>query len=294
MTVATALLHSEVRSVDGTSIAYESFGSGDGVVVIGGALSTGRDYVPFARALAQSLAVHVIERRGRGASGPQGPDYSIDKELEDLFTVQAATGASAVFGHSYGGLIALEAARRSAVFSHVVVYEPGVSVGGSVKLEWMPRYRELLATGDTRGAFASMVRENGFAPAPLARLPLPVVRVILRLAVRGQRWQRMCPLLEANLAEHEQAARLDDGTLDRYSSISARVLFLGGQKSPRFATTELFDALQRTIPDSDAEIIAGLDHLAPDEKAPDVVADRVRRFLSAPGFQSTTQREAPE
>jgi hypothetical protein len=32
-------------------------------------------------------------------------------------------------------------------------------------------------------------------------------------------------------------------------------------------------------PDSDAEIIDGLDHRAPDEKAPDLVADRVRRFL---------------
>jgi pimeloyl-ACP methyl ester carboxylesterase len=289
MTGTTSPARSTVPSLDGTAIAYDSFGAGEGLIVIGGCLATGRDYAPLARALAQSFAVHVLERRGRGASGPQGPDYSIDKEVDDLFAVQAATGAAAVFGHSYGGLIALEAARHSGVLSRVIVYEPGVCVRGSIPLAWIPRYRELLAAGDRRGAFASMVRQHGFAPAQLERLPLPFVRLILRLAVRGERWQQMCPLLEANLAEHEQVARLDDGTVDRYSSISARVLLLGGQKSPRFITTDLFAALQRTIPNADTEIIDGLDHLAPGEKAPEVVADGVRRYLSASAPDPTSE-----
>jgi hypothetical protein len=43
----------------------------------------------------------------------------------------------------------------------------------------------------------------------------------------------MEPLLEANLLEHEELGRLDDGRIDRYSSINARVLLLGGGKSPR-------------------------------------------------------------
>jgi pimeloyl-ACP methyl ester carboxylesterase len=195
---------SRIRSADGTSIAYDSFGAGTGVIVIGGGLSMSRDYVAPARALAQSLAVHLIERRGRGASGPQGPDYGIDKEIDDLLVVAAATGATAVFGHSFGGLVALEAARRSAAFSRVVVYEPGVSIDGSICVDWIPRYRELLAAGDTRGAFASMVRQSGFAPAPLRKLPLPGVRLILRLAVDRRRWEEMRPLLTANLTEHEQ------------------------------------------------------------------------------------------
>jgi pimeloyl-ACP methyl ester carboxylesterase len=71
--------------------------------------------------LAQCFQVHVIDRRGRWRSGPQDPSYGIERELEDLFAVQAQTAATIVFGHSYGGLIALEAARRSRVFSDVVV-----------------------------------------------------------------------------------------------------------------------------------------------------------------------------
>ena len=271
---------SAVTSADGTGIAYQTVGEGRGLIVVGGALRTGGDYLPLARDLAGTFAVHVMDRRGRGASGLQGPDYSVEKECDDLAAVQAATGATAVFGHSYGGFVALEAARRLAVFSHVAVYEPGVSIAGSIPVAWVPRYRQLLAAGDTRGAFAVFVRGSGAAPGPVTRLPLWQLRAVLRLMVRGEQWRRMEPLLEASAAEHEQEARLDDGTAERYHSIQARVLLLGGGKSPAFLTAQLFPALQQVVPDATVEILDGLDHFAPDQKAPALVAERVRNFLS--------------
>lgn len=280
---------STVASVDGTGISYQSLGTGMGVIVVGGALRRGRDYRSFARVLSRSFAVHVIDRRGRGASGPQGVDYNIEKECEDLLAVQAATGATAVFGHSYGGLIALETARRTPVFSHLAVYEPGVSVNGSIPVGWMPQYREFLADGDTRSAFAALVRGSGFAPTPLAKMPLRYVRLILRLAISGDQWQQVEPLLEANLAENRELVRIDDGTLERYSAVTALVGLLGGRKSPTFMTTELFDGLRRAIPNSTAEIIDGLDHTAPDEKAPRVVAERVRAHICPPQTASSPQ-----
>ena len=239
---------SAVTSADGTSIAYQTVGGGRGLIVVGGALRTGGDYLPLARELAGTFAVHVMDRRGRGASGPQGPDYSIGQECEDLAAVQAATGATAVFGHSYGGFVALEAARRLNVFSHVAVYEPGVSIAGSIPVAWVPRYRQLLAAGDTRGAFAVFVRGSGTAPGPVTRLPLWQLRAMLRLMLRGEQWRRMEPLLEASAAEHEQEARLDDGTAKRYHSIQARVLLLGGSKSPAFLAAQLFSPSSRWSP----------------------------------------------
>jgi pimeloyl-ACP methyl ester carboxylesterase len=155
---------STARSADGTRIPFESFGEGEDIIVVGGALSSARTYVPLARALAKAFAVHVIERRGRNGSAPQGPNYAIDQEIDDLLAVQAATAARAVFGHSYGGLIALEAARRSDAFSGVVVYEPGVSINRSIPIDWMLPYRRMLAAGDGRGAFAAMVRGGGGRP----------------------------------------------------------------------------------------------------------------------------------
>jgi pimeloyl-ACP methyl ester carboxylesterase len=252
-----------VISADGTRIGYQTAGDGRPIIIIGGALRTGEDYLPLARELAESFAVHIVDRRA------------------DLAAVQAVTGATAVFGHSYGGFVALEAARRTGLFSDVVVYEPGVSIGGSVPVGWLPRYRELLAAGKTRAAFACFVRGSGSAPRPIAMMPTWYLRTVLRIMVRKEQWQRMEPLLGACAAEHEQEARLDDGTADRYRSIEARVLLLGGSKSSASLTTELLPALQQVIRDSTVEILDGLDHFAPDEKAPAVVAERLRQFLSS-------------
>jgi hypothetical protein len=65
-------------------------------------------YAKLAAALGDAYTVHAIDRRGRGPSGRQGPDYSIDREVEDAIAVLDATGSAVVFGHSYGGLVALE------------------------------------------------------------------------------------------------------------------------------------------------------------------------------------------
>ncbi len=89
-----------VQSQDGTSIGYETVGAGDGLLVLGGAWRTSQDYLPFAHALAHSFTVHVIDRRGRRRSGPQGQAYAIERELEDVAAVQAHTQARLIFGHS--------------------------------------------------------------------------------------------------------------------------------------------------------------------------------------------------
>jgi pimeloyl-ACP methyl ester carboxylesterase len=267
------------RSADGTPISYETSGRGEGLIVLGGAWRRGRDYRSFARALTQSFTVHLVDRRGRELSGPQGPHYSIDREVDDLLAVHAQTGATIVFGHSYGGLIALEAARRSSAFPDVVVYEPAVSVDGSIPLDWIAGYRQRLAAGDRRGAFAVMVREAGGAPPALERMPLWYVKLMLRLFIKDQQWREIEPLLETALAEHEEVATAASKQVDRYQTIPARVVLLGGAQSRAHFTKTPFDRLTAVIPNSTSELIDRLDHTAPDEKAPDLVAERVRRQL---------------
>jgi pimeloyl-ACP methyl ester carboxylesterase len=79
---------STVHSKDGTTIGYLTVGSGPSVIVIPGALSMANGYITFAHSLAEHFTVHTIERRGRGESGPQGNDYSIIKEREDVLALQ--------------------------------------------------------------------------------------------------------------------------------------------------------------------------------------------------------------
>jgi pimeloyl-ACP methyl ester carboxylesterase len=50
-----------------------------------------------------------------------------------------------LIGHSFGGLVVLEAARNNPVFSKIAVYEPGVSIDGSISMDWVPGYEQKLA-----------------------------------------------------------------------------------------------------------------------------------------------------
>jgi pimeloyl-ACP methyl ester carboxylesterase len=231
--------------------------------------------------LAPSFEVHVVDRRGRGESGPQGPHYNLQREIEDLLAVRDRTGARFVFGHSYGGLIALQAAARTDELERVAVYEPGVSVDDSIPTGWTPRYRQLLAAHDRRGAFAYYVQRSGGGPRIVRSLPLWYLKLVLRIAIRGEKWARMDPLQETSATEHDEVARADNDP-DTYHRIRARVLLLGGERSPDFVTAIPFEMLGHALTRSEVDILPGLDHLAPDDKDPETVALRVRRFLEAP------------
>ena len=263
-------------SADGTQISYQTMGAGPGLIVLGGALRTAQDYLPLASALARSFTVHLGERRGRGAGGPQGAQYALGKEVEDLRAVQAETGARLAFGHSYGGLVILETARSFQVFDRIAVYEPGVPAG-HVPTGWMAPYRERLAAGDPYGAFVHFIRGSGGAPAFMAKLPYWYLRMALRVGFRGPSWQRMRPLLEANLAEHEQVAA-QQGRLAAFSAVTASVLLLCGGRSSR-ASREEFDAVRDTLPDVTLETLDGLNHFGPEGKSAFAVAERALAFL---------------
>ncbi|MEU8358208.1 alpha/beta hydrolase [Nonomuraea sp. NPDC048882] len=265
-----------VSSADGTPIGYQTMGTGPDLIVLGGALRTSEDYLPLASALARSFTVHLVERRGRGASGPQGPQYDLGKEVEDLLAVQAKTGARLAFGHSYGGLVILETARSSQVFDRIVVYEPGVPVV-PVPTGWMSPYRERLAAGDPYGAFVHFIRGSGGAPAFMTKLPYWYLRFALRIGFRGPSWQRMRPLLQANVAEHEQIAA-QQGRLAEFAAVNASVLLLCGSRTARAGRAE-FEALRDTLANATLETLNGLNHFGPHGKTAPVVAERAMTFL---------------
>lgn len=252
-----------VVSADGTPIGYASLGQGPGLIIVGGVLSSGSDYLQLARLLAQDFEVHVMDRRGRPNSGPQRQDHSINDECADLIAVARSTGATAVFGHSFGGLVALETARRGPIFDQLFVYEPGVPLRGQFRLDWLDGYQQRLEAGDRRGAFAWMVKQNGFAPRPLAAMPLSYVRAVLRFAIRSRQWASMNPLLEANLVEHRIEGTLDAPNAERFSTITAPTVLMGGTKSPTIIGQQLATELADVIPDATVVILPGLDHLAP-------------------------------
>ncbi|MBM7791270.1 alpha/beta fold hydrolase [Tenggerimyces flavus] len=255
-------------SRDGTKIAFSTTGNGPGLIVVGGALKTADDYRDLANALT-SFTVHTVDRRGRGDSGPQGKDYDVRKEVEDLLAVQNATGARFVFGHSYGGFVALEAADA---FDKVATYEPGLP-SDPFPTTWMKPYEQALDRGDPRGALVHFVKGSGGAPRLIERMPDWYLRLMMRFVFPGEKWRRTVPLLRPCLAEHQQLAALQ-GETGRYADLTTPTLVLTGTKSRGD-----FQPLQDELKTATFETIEGLDHFGPEGKTAPRVAKTVSGFL---------------
>jgi pimeloyl-ACP methyl ester carboxylesterase len=119
-----------VTSVDGTRIAYDRTGSGDPLVLVGGAFSYRRysGQVKLAELLAAHFTVYSYDRRGRGDSGDTAP-YAVDREIEDLAAViEAAGGQAHVWGLSSGAMLALRSAAAGLPILRMAVQEPPLVV----------------------------------------------------------------------------------------------------------------------------------------------------------------------
>jgi pimeloyl-ACP methyl ester carboxylesterase len=265
-----------LASADGTPVEYLSAGRGPHVIVIPGALAMACDMAAFAALLAGRHTVHVVQRRGRGGSGPQGDRYSIARECEDIEAVRARTGARLIFGHSFGGLVALRAACGSAAYDAVVVYEPGISVSGSIPVDWIDRARQEVSAGADFEAFITFAR--GVTPGQTGRVPRRLLRVILEHAIPRAELQQNLALMPQAINEHAEVGRLD-GRLADYRAVAAATLIMRGKGRGTSRQAIALARLAEAIPRSQTMTFPKLNHFAP-EKRPGEIADAVLRFFS--------------
>jgi pimeloyl-ACP methyl ester carboxylesterase len=118
-----------VRSADSTTIAFERAGSGPALIMVGGAFNDHTTMTGTAALLADRFTTYCYDRRGRGSSGDT-PPHAVEREVEDLAALVAhAGGEAALFGHSSGGVLVLQAAARGLPITRLAVYEPSYIVG---------------------------------------------------------------------------------------------------------------------------------------------------------------------
>lgn len=269
----------EVRSADGTAVGFEVTGSGPGLVIVHGTLRAGRHYRNLAAALAGDFTVHTVDRRGRGASGPQGSAYGIDREREDLLAVIDHTEARFVFGHSYGGLVALETALRRPAppITRLAVYEPAISVNGGISADWLPELDRAVADGRTADGVASVISGLELA-GPLGHVPLRLQKVLVRVIMRGEFADDMRDLLPTVHAEVATATGLDSSGA-RYSDVTTDTLLMAGERGPGYLRN-VVETLNAFIPRSELSVLPKLAHNAPDLDAPDTVAAELYRYFT--------------
>jgi pimeloyl-ACP methyl ester carboxylesterase len=122
-----------VTSRDGTTIAFDRYGSGPAVVLVGGAIQHRRIDQQTARLgqlLADAgLAALHYDRRGRGDSTDTQP-YAIERELEDLDAlIDAAGGSAFLYGMSSGAALVLHAAATGRPTDRIALYEAPFDAG---------------------------------------------------------------------------------------------------------------------------------------------------------------------
>jgi hypothetical protein len=103
----------QTTSADGTTIAYERYGTGPVVALVGGAFCDRGALRDLAQSLSeQGFTGVTYDRRGRGDSGDTTP-YAVQREVEDLTAVIEANRESGspayAFGVSSGGALVIEA-----------------------------------------------------------------------------------------------------------------------------------------------------------------------------------------
>jgi pimeloyl-ACP methyl ester carboxylesterase len=219
-----------VTSPDGTSIAYQTIGSGPGLVVLSGAVLHADAYAKLSKILGRSFAVHVVHRRGRGLSGPQGSSYSIEKECDDVISVLDATQSHRLFGHSFGALLALETARRApAGLDRVVAYDPAFTFDKHELADFLPEFADAVARRHYGRALTSIQR-GLHVGGRLDRLPKSAA-ICANWLLTATVSRAIRPILPTVIAE--VAAAFTPATApEAFRTIRADTLVLVGEHSP--------------------------------------------------------------
>jgi pimeloyl-ACP methyl ester carboxylesterase len=274
----------QVSSTDGTTIGYRAVGSGEPLLVLHGAMQSALSQRDLALALADRFRVVLADRRGRGASGPFGSDWSLQREVEDVAALLTGTGATRAFGISAGAVILLEAARTEKL-AQLALFEPPLSVGGSVALDWVDGLDADLARGDVPAALVTGMRGTQMGPALIRRMPRPLLERMTK-AMMDRRdgdlptFRELAPTLPY---DGRIVAATADG-VERYRSVTVPTLLLGGSRSPAYLKTAL-DAVEAVLPDPRRVRLDGVDHGVTENAdrrgKPELVAARLREFFAA-------------
>lgn len=226
-----------IKTPDGGTLELFSTGAelasaGSGVVVVTASMVTAADYTRFAQKLSAALGrpVHTFNRRGRGASSPQAEDYTLDADIRDLEAVMKHTSSTDVFGHSFGGAVALHAARTLPV-ERLAVYDPAVSVNHSVKADWTAEYERATAAGDDGRALAVLTK--GLETGAFSRMPLSMLTIANKLTAGTHVGKQMRELMRTGVREIK-AIIAADMPAEPFLELPLETLIVVGEKSPAY------------------------------------------------------------
>jgi pimeloyl-ACP methyl ester carboxylesterase len=259
---------SDVRSRDGTRIAYERSGAGAPVILVDGALCS-RTMGPMpalAALLAQHFTVFSYDRRGRGESGDTAP-YAVDREIEDIAALIDAAGAPVcLYGASSGAALALEAANRGLAVSKLALYEAPFIVDDQ-RTPLLDDYRAELTRhleANRRGDAVTHFMKSVGMPAPFA--------YVMRLMPVFSKLKAVAHTLPYDFAIVAGQQRGRPLPMDRWTAYTQPTLVMMGGKSPAWMRSAN-QALAAVLPHAELRTLAGQTHMVSEKAVAPVLID---------------------
>ena len=244
-----------VTSADGTTIVYETIGSGPPLILVDGAL--GYRALGFSKKLADELAagytVYTYDRRGRSESGDIQP-FAVDREVEDIAAlIEEAGGSAHLYGISSGAALALEAANQGLPIERLALYEIPFVLDDTrepMDPDYLPNVERAIAAGKPGDAVKHFMR--------LVGVPGPFVAVMPLMPM----WKKL--KASAHTLPYDKAALGDTGAgrplpADRTSGVTVPTLAIAGGKSPEWLRNSMV-AVANAIPTAEYRTLEGQTH----------------------------------
>ncbi|MDQ3787162.1 MAG: alpha/beta hydrolase [Actinomycetota bacterium] len=232
-------------------------GAGAPVVLVPGVMADAESWLPVVDHIEAPNPVVVVNRRGRTPSGPLGHDYSVRTEVDDLNGFLDDLGTEThLFGWSYGGLIAAEAAVERHDLRSLTLYEP-------VAAPFVAEYVAPLRAATPERAVEIVNRDvSGFSAEYVDELR------------RGPAWPALVRLA-APLAEELAAINGHTPAFDRYRDLDVPVTLIVGEHSEGgHPYGEPFARFVDAFPQASVTRMTGQGHLA-HVHAPEVLGKQI-------------------
>ncbi|MFG3604450.1 alpha/beta fold hydrolase [Micromonospora chersina] len=252
---------------DGTGLhALWRPGSGMPLVLIPGVMTDAKGWCRVVASVDRPEPVLILNRRGRVPSGPLGRDYGVETEVLDLLAWLDWLGEPVrLFGWSYGGLVAIETATRTAAVRHVIAYEPVLRPFGAAAV---PTLRAAVAVDDLdRAVEVVNLDVSKYSPEHVAALRASPAWESLRL------WA-------APVAQELAALNAFTPEPERWAALDMPVDLVVGEHSrddEPYGTA--FTAVERMLPGAAVHVLPGQGHLAHVD-APEVLGDLVSGIVA--------------
>ncbi|TDC55118.1 alpha/beta hydrolase [Actinomadura sp. KC345] len=258
---------SYATSADGTRIAYDRVGDGPALILVGGMFCARPATRDLAGRLASRFTVTNYDRRGRGDSGDT-PPYAVEREIEDLGALIAeAGGSAAVYGHSSGAGLALEAAAAGLPITRLVLHEPPY---GSDDDDSRRAAREL-----AEGVRAALKDDRRADAIKLFLTSSGMPPDMAEGASGNPDMQAIAPTMPYDFAVMGNGTRGGAIPEDLARKVTVPTLLIAGDASPPFFR-DTATRLAGLLPDARDTILKGQDHGATAE----AVAPPVMTFLT--------------